>query len=124
MDLKASWPYIVEVVRQRLAHNKTEYHISDYGTDIEILGAAGELAARRFLGVSEILHTEFDGGTDIYWNGIRIDVKATHLTPKVNHRYLQYPERKSVKADMVTPMQLCGAVGRPRENLRKRVMRR
>ena len=101
MDLRASWPYIVEVARQRLAHNKTENHVSDYGEDIEILGAAGELAARRFLGVSELLHTEFDGGIDIVWNGIRIDVKATHLTPKVNNRYLQWFEEKPVKADIV-----------------------
>ena len=101
MDLSASWPYLEEVARRRLAHNKTERHVSDYGPEIETLGAAGELAARRFLGMIETLHESFDGGADLIWRGWRVDVKATHLTPKVDHRFLQWPENKPIKADII-----------------------
>jgi hypothetical protein len=45
MNLSAHWHYIEDIARRRLEHNKTENHISRYGSQIEVLGAAGELAA-------------------------------------------------------------------------------
>lgn len=101
MDLSASWDYIADIARRRLEHNQTGRHVSDYGPEIEVLGAAGELAARRFLGLDERLHENFDGGADLRWYGRRVDVKATHLTPRVHYRFLQWPEWKPVIADIV-----------------------
>lgn len=101
MDLSGSWDYIEQVARERLSHNKTSHHVSEYGPEIETLGAAGELAARRFLGLDERLHTYFDGGADIRFGGKTIDVKATHLTPKIGYRFLQWPEWKPIKAQII-----------------------
>ena len=56
MDLTSSWPYIEDTARNRLAHNKTSHHIYEYGDSLELLGVAGEIVARRFLGLSEELH--------------------------------------------------------------------
>ena len=99
MNLTASWPYIEKIAAKRLAHNKTPRHVSLYGPEIETIGAAGELAARRFLGLPEILHTHFDGGTDIVVGKTRIDVKATKLDPA--HKYMQWPYWKWVKAPII-----------------------
>ena len=96
MDLSRSWKYIEYIARQRLKHNQTKRHVSDYGTEIEIIGAAGELAARRFLGLSDKLHFRFDQGVDIKTPSRSIDVKATKLTPLLRHRYLQWPKKKPV----------------------------
>ena len=101
MDLSQSWAYIEQVARHRLDHNKTERHVSEYGEYIEVIGAAGELAARRFLGVKDDLHEHFDGGCDILYNDIRVDVKATVWTPKLMRRYLQWPIWKQIKADAI-----------------------
>jgi hypothetical protein len=101
MDLTADWEYIQEVARTRLQNNKTKWHVSQYGEEIETLGAAGELAARWFFGMPKNLHTNHDGGVDIEWRGRTVDVKATHLTTKVAHRYLQWPERKTIKAEII-----------------------
>jgi hypothetical protein len=101
MDLSSSWPYIESVARNRLANNKTRHHVSEYGEGIETLGVAGELLARRFLGLSEVLHEKFDGGTDFMFAGKTVDVKATVLTPNISFRYLQWPEWKPVKADII-----------------------
>lgn len=101
MDLTGSWRYVQEIARERLEHNKTKRHVSDYGTAIELLGAAGELAARRFLGLDEHLHTQLDNGVDIRWRGYTIDVKSTHLTPKIEHRYLQWPQSKPIIAELI-----------------------
>jgi hypothetical protein len=101
MDLSGSWPYIERVARNRLAHNKTRHHVSEYGDGIETLGVAGEIVARRFLGLDEILHEGFDGGTDFVFAGKMVDVKATVLTPNIGFRYLQWPEWKPVKADII-----------------------
>ena len=101
MDLSGSWDYLEKIASYRLANNKTPRHVSIYGPEIELMGAAGELAARRFLGLIETLHKSFDHGSDIDWNGVRLDVKATHLTARVDHRYLQWPERKRVKSDVI-----------------------
>jgi hypothetical protein len=101
MDLSRSWAYIEQVANHRLENNKTERHVAEYGTYIEVIGAAGELAARRFLGLSEELHEHFDGGTDLFYKDIRVDVKATVWTTKIARRYLQYPIWKPVRADVV-----------------------
>ncbi len=101
MNLSGSWDYIQDVARSRLAHNKTRRHVTEFGPGIELLGVAGEIVARRFLGIEEKLHDGFDHGVDIDWFGMKIDVKATVLTPKVNFRYLQWPIWKKVKSDII-----------------------
>lgn len=101
MNLAPSWKKIQKAAKTRLANNKTIYHIDKYGTDIEVLGAAGEIAARRFLGLEEKLHLTKDNGIDLYWRGWKVDVKATHMTKYLHHRYLQWPHYKPVKADIV-----------------------
>lgn len=101
MDLSGSWDYIRQISRSRLAHNKTPHHVFDYGDGIELIGVAGEIVARRFLGLPEELHDGFDGGVDIFYGGMRVDVKATVLTPNIQHRFLQWPETKRVKSDII-----------------------
>ena len=101
MDLSASWDYVEAVTKSRLANNKTSRHVADYGTYIETIGTAGELAVRRFLKMPETLHKHFDGGSDLLWNNRRVDVKATILTPRIRFRYLQWRVGKHVKADII-----------------------
>jgi hypothetical protein len=101
MDLSPSWQYILDVAKHRLENNKTERHVSEYGDYIEVIGAAGELAARRFLQLNENLHEHFDGGCDIRYRDIRVDVKATVWTPRLMRRYLQWPIWKQIKADAI-----------------------
>ncbi len=101
MDLNGSWGYIERVARNRLANNKTRHHVSEYGDGIETLGVAGELVARRFLGIEERLHEGFDGGTDFVFAGKTVDVKATVLTPNIGFRFLQWAEWKPVKAQII-----------------------
>ena len=99
MDLTAAWPYIEEIARKRLSHNITARHVSRYGPELETIGAAGELAARRFLGLPEYLHTHFDGGTDMIVGHTRIDVKTTKLD--LAHKYMKWPYWKRVKAPII-----------------------
>jgi len=101
MDLSGSWNYIEKMARSRLANNKTERHVSEYGEGIEVMGVAGEILARRCLGLNETVHKHFDGGYDFTFAGKKIDVKATHLTPRVSCRFLQWPLRKRIKADVI-----------------------
>ena len=101
MDLSGSWKYAQIISRSRLANNKTVHHVSEFGDGIELLGAVGEIVARRYLGLPEKLHCGFDHGIDIFVYGMKIDVKTTVLTPKVEHRYLQWPTWKPVKADII-----------------------
>jgi hypothetical protein len=101
MDLAKYWPYIAAVARQRLENNRTPRQVEDYGTQLELIGAAGELAARIFLGAPLEMSVHFDHGVDIYYNGLTIDVKATSLTPGLSHKFLQWPAGKIVKADIV-----------------------
>lgn len=101
MDLGGSWEYIQSTARNRLDHNKTPRHIYEYGESIEIIGVAGEVAARRFLGLSEHVHERFDHGVDIRWNEMTIDVKATILTPSLQHKFLQWPRWKWIKAEVI-----------------------
>jgi hypothetical protein len=101
MDLTPQWQYLEDVAAQRLQNNKTKHHKSEYGTYIELIGAAGELAARRFFHLPEELHTHLDGGTDMLYKDMRIDIKATLWTCKLQHRNLQWPITKVVKADVI-----------------------
>jgi hypothetical protein len=101
MDLVQQWPYIEQVAAERLQNNQTKRHVSQYGTYIEVIGAAGELAARRFFQLPETLHTHLDGGCDMYYKGMRIDIKATVWTPKLQFRYLQWPRTKPVRSDVI-----------------------
>ena len=101
LDLQDKWGYIEKVAKERLANNRTSRHVSQYGEQIEVLGAAGELAARRFLKLPEDLHIHFDHGVDIEYHGHSIDVKATHLTKRIQYRFLQWPHWKQVKADII-----------------------
>jgi hypothetical protein len=101
MDLRGSWPSIQNTAKNRLAHNKTVWHVSDYGDGIEVLGVAGEVCARRFFGLPEKVHECFDNGCDMVFGGRKIDVKATVLTPKLMFRFLQWPCTKRVKADII-----------------------
>ncbi|MGD0002868.1 MAG: hypothetical protein ABSE06_01420 [Anaerolineaceae bacterium] len=57
--------------------------------------------ARRYLGLDEGVHLGFDGGVDIIYCGLRIDVKATVLTPKVEFKFLQWSEWKPIKSDII-----------------------
>jgi len=100
MNLKPYWEYLQEVSTQRLANNQTVWHIQNDGR-LEIIGAAGELAARLFFGMSSELGTHFDQGSDFLVGDLKVDVKATPLTPGAAYRFLQWPERKPVKADII-----------------------
>ena len=99
MDLSSIWDYVERVAAARLKNNKTSRHIE--GENIELMGVAGELAARRFLGLSEELHVQFDDGKDLMYRDQRVDVKATVMTPYLEHRFLQWPEWKPVRADII-----------------------
>jgi hypothetical protein len=101
MDLSGSWQYIEDVARSRLAHNKTKRHVYSYGESIEVIGVAGEVIVRRFLGLPEKVHEGFDHGVDISYFDMKIDVKATILTPNANYRYLQWPNWKKIRADYI-----------------------
>ena len=71
---------------------------------MDIIGAAGEVAARRFLGLPEKLHNHFDGGVDLNWRGYRVDVKSTAISDYLGKQYLQYPEYKWINADIILMM--------------------
>ena len=100
MNLRSDWPYIQHVAAERLRNNITPRHRAKYGTEIEVIGAAGELAARRFLGLSEKLGTTFDGGIDLSLHGLTIDVKST----KPYSLWLQLAYYKRVAADVLLMM--------------------
>jgi len=101
VDFSREWKYLQQVAARRLKNNKTSHHVSQYGEEIELIGAAGELAARRFLGISQSLHEKFDGGVDLEWQGRTVDVKATRLTSKIQFRNLQWPEKKVIRAEII-----------------------
>ena len=101
IDLSRDWPYILRVAELRLAHNQTERHVSLYGNSIEIRGAAGEFAARRFFGLPEKLHTEFDGGVDLRLDEKSVDVKATKLVDYIDKLHLQWPYGKPFIAEII-----------------------
>lgn len=102
IDLWDVWPYILYIAKERLRYNKTVRHIENDGT-YEILGAAGELAARRFLRMNEKLHIKFDHGADLLlFEGTRkhriVNVKATHWDPY--HHYLLWPTTCHICCDI------------------------
>jgi hypothetical protein len=105
MDLSDSWLYLQHVAKSRLANNsRTPHHENRQGEGIELIGAAGELAARRFFGIEEKLHEHFDGGIDLVIANMRIDVKSTLLTPRFHYRFLQWPRWKEVHGDFILMM--------------------
>jgi hypothetical protein len=104
MNLQADWGYILEVAERRLRNNRTHRHIVSEKGRLEIIGAAGEVAARRFLGLPEKLHNHFDGGVDLNWRGYRVDVKSTAISDHLGKQYLQYPEYKWINADIILMM--------------------
>ena len=101
MNLEHHWNYVLDVAAQRLKNNKTPKHVAKYGDELEIMGAAGELAARIFLGSDLDMGVHFDGGVDIYYGRHRIDVKATKITPGIAYRFLQWPIWKPVISDVI-----------------------
>jgi hypothetical protein len=100
MNLSSDWPYIQQIAAERLRHNKTARHRARYGAEIEIMGAAGELAARRYLGLDENLGTHFDGGIDLHLHGLTVDIKST----RPYSRWLQVAYYKRVVADVILMM--------------------
>jgi hypothetical protein len=104
MNLGGSWRYILRTAKDRLAHNKTSHHVSQFGDTLEVLGAAGELAARRLLGLPEGLHTGFDGGKDLVYRGWDIDVKTTRLAHNLIERCFRWSLAKVVRADICLVM--------------------
>jgi 5-methylcytosine-specific restriction endonuclease McrA len=101
IDLSNDWGYILHISEERLRHNKTPRHDEHYGVNIETIGAAGELAARRSLGLPEKLGTHFDGGSDFVYGGRRVDVKATMWTRRIQFRFLQWPLWKPIKSEII-----------------------
>ena len=99
MNLSGEWGYIQHVADQRRSYNQTPRHVPV--AYLEVIGAAGELAARRLFGMPEELHIHFDHGKDFVWNGVSVDVKATILTSRLRYRYLQWPREKRVKASII-----------------------
>jgi len=102
ISLRNKWKTIVAVAKKRLKNNsKTEWHRSEFGDELEIMGAAGEIAARLFLKLPLRLSTKFDNGVDLEWQGYSVDVKATRWVSTIMSRYLQWPEKKNIKADFI-----------------------
>lgn len=102
IHLRKNWRAIEEVARKRLKNNsKTKHHRKEFGNELEIMGAAGEIAARRFLKLPLWLQTTFDNGIDLEWRGHTVDVKATRWVPTIMSRYLQWPKTKNIKADLI-----------------------
>jgi len=102
MNLGQDWEVILQIANRRRENNRTSWHIDR--KYMEVIGVAGELAARRFLGLPEVIHEHFDGGRDFVWRGLPVDVKSTKLTPHVDHRFLQWPINKTFKAKIVLMM--------------------
>jgi len=100
MNLTNRWEYILKVAEKRLENNITEMHLYGYGDELEILGVAGEIAARRFFQLPEEVHEGFDHGVDMTYNGYDIDVKSSHIK-KHKKKILQWPIWKWVKADII-----------------------
>jgi hypothetical protein len=47
------------------------------------------------------LHTHLDGGVDMLYKDMRIDIKATLWTRKLQCRFLQWPITKVIKSDVI-----------------------
>lgn len=102
-DVADKWDYIQYVAQERLKNNKTANHIESDEDYFEVSGVMGELIVRRYLGLSEVLHTHFDGGVDIPYGKYTLDIRATNLRPywKPSKLHLQWPKGKKLKADFV-----------------------
>jgi len=102
MNLSGVWEDIEHVADIRRQNNRTPRHVDvEY---LEVIGAAGELAARHFLGLPTKLHKGFDHGRDFLWRGWKVDVKTTKLTPRLAFRFLQWPTEKLIRADIILLM--------------------
>lgn len=102
MNLAKDWPYIERVAAARLKNNsQRKRHVSQFGEIIEVAGAAGELAARRYFGLPEELHTSTDGGVDFIWKNMTFDVKTIQLFEKTPFLYLQWPAGKPFKSEII-----------------------
>lgn len=101
MELAEHWDYILEAAKKRLSNNRSQYHIDEYGTQLEVRGAAGELAARLYFGMEPVLHMHYDGGIDFFYAGKSIDVKTSKLVKSMEHRFLQIPVGKVPAAEIV-----------------------
>ena len=100
IDLSHVWGYIKYIAKERLHNNITARHVYKHGPEIEVVGAAGELAARISLGLPQKLHTQFDGGKDLVFGDQSIDVKSTRLTPHIQARHLQWPLGNPINCDV------------------------
>jgi len=94
------WNYILRVSRTRLKNNRTPFHVESKDGKFEVIGAAGEMAARRYFGLKEELHLHFDGGTDMKFHGLRINVKATEYSLVKPRHFLQWPIEKDINCDV------------------------
>lgn len=92
IDLKPHWKNIQRVAKIRLASNKTNHHVYRFKNKLEIMGAAGEVAAHLYLGLSPEIHLEFDDGVDLEWRGWTVDVKTARA--EIKRLALQIPLRK------------------------------
>jgi hypothetical protein len=102
MDLRADWGYILDLAARR-RRSQNQWYIPNDGS-YDIIGAAGELAARRFFGLPEDLHAGYDGGVDFIYRGVKVDVKSTLMRHLRKEGLLQWPRRKEIKADIVLLM--------------------
>lgn len=101
IDLSACWEKIEQAAHERLASNgRTTRQVSDDGR-LELLGAAGERAAREFLELGGDLHIGLDEGRDMTWKGWKLDVKTTKLAGGMAFYHLQWPVGKQIKPDIV-----------------------
>jgi hypothetical protein len=101
MNLRDDWDYILKKAQERYSKVRTQWHVNRYGNRLEIMGAAGEVAARRLLRLERDLHVGFDGGIDFMWRGKKVDVKATRKYPHVECTALQWPLTRQINADLI-----------------------
>jgi len=109
MLITDAWDYILDVARERLVANFHRHNSHRLGDHIEVLGVAGELAARRFLGLPERVLGVGDPGWDIeipstdvlgdpyVWT---IDVKSRPWIEGFWRMPLQWPLHKPMRADL------------------------
>lgn len=101
MNLSNDWDFILDKAKRRYENNKTIRQAKTYSYELEVLGVAGEVCTRKMLGVPIEIHECFDGGVDISFAGVDLDVKTTVLTPKIFYRFLQFRVGKVIKADAI-----------------------
>lgn len=108
-----AWGYIQRVARRRMKLNRTRRHYANNGS-LELLGAANEVALRRYLGLGDRLHDSFDGGRDLVYRGVAIDAKATRWSRQPEKLHLQYQWFK----ERAAPVLVLGMVSVKRRRVR------